>query len=199
MKITLKTLGSILIFVSIGLLLLVFAPVIKEETFYQIKKVNKLFGDAAPKDLTPPNMDFSIVIPKIGAVAPVFRNVDSQNSDEFLSVLKKGVAHARGTSLPGQGGNVFLFAHSTDAFYNVNYYNAVFYLLGKLTAGDEIKIYYEDKEFTYKVREKKVVEADDVGYLGNLGGDTLTLQTCYPPGTTLKRLIVVADLVDEND
>ena len=107
------------------------------------------------------------------------------------------MAHAKGTAYPGQKGNVYLFAHSTDAFYNVGRYNAVFYLIGKLENGDEIDIYYKDQKIVYEVYEKKVVGADDIKYLGNLGDrNTLTLQTCYPPGTTLKRLVVVASQKD---
>jgi sortase A len=109
--------------------------------------------------------------------------------------LKKGVAHARGSVFPGEEGNTYIFAHSTDAFYNVGVYNAVFYLLGKLKPGDEIDVFYKGKLYIYKVYEVKVVEASELKYLGKQKEkSTLTLQTCYPPGTTLKRLIVLAEL-----
>jgi len=63
-----------------------------------------------------------------------------------------------------------------------------------LNKGDNIEIYYKEKKYDYIVNEVKVVDAADVKYLGKLGEwNTLTLQTCYPPGTTLKRLVVVAD------
>jgi hypothetical protein len=39
-----------------------------------------------------------------------------------------GVAHAKGTVFPHKG-NIYLFAHSTDNWWNVGRYNAVFYLL----------------------------------------------------------------------
>jgi len=69
--------------------------------------------------------------------------------------------------------------------------------LGKLTDGDEIYIYYNNQKYTYKVVDKKVVDPSAVFYLGKNGrGNTLTLQTCYPPGTTLKRLVVIAESQD---
>jgi len=180
--------SSLLVFISVSLLIFIFYPVTKEEIKYQVNKTI-----VKEEDLTPPNKDFSIVIPKIGAVAPIIKNVDPLNKNIFLPALKKGVAHARGTSLPNENGNVYLFAHSTDAFYNVSSYNAVFYLIGKLEKDDEIKIYFNNIEYSYRVTDKMVVNADDSKYLTQTTIEKiLTLQTCYPPGTTLKRLVVIA-------
>ena len=185
-----KFIANLLIFLSLILLLFIFWPVTKEEVKYQINKTI-----TKEENLTPPNKDFAIVIPKIRAVAPVIKNVDPYNKNVFLPALKKGVAHAKGTSLPSENGNVYLFAHSTDAFYNVGTYNAVFYLIGKLEKNDEVKIYYNNIEYSYRVTEKKVVNANDSHYLIQKTNEKiLTLQTCYPPGTTLKRLVVIAKL-----
>lgn len=188
--------GEIFILFSILILLFTYGPATKEEVSYQIKQFTK--KNTSSNQIQPVNTQFSIVIPKLDISAPVFASVDPFNPREYLPVLKKGVAHAKGSSLPGRFGNTYLFAHSTDAFYNVGKYNAVFYLLGKLEKGDEIDIYYNGQKYIYKVSDKKVVESKDVSYLGNSGRwNTLTLQTCYPPGTTLKRLVVVAQ--QEND
>jgi len=148
------------------------------------------------KTIVPESTDFGIVIPKIGANAKIFPNVDPFDEEAFLPVLRRGVAHAQGTSFPGQGGNIYLFAHSTDAFYNVGRYNAVFYLLGKLDAGDEIDIFYHQKLYKYLVTEKKVVAPEAIEYFFETKKEVLTLQTCYPPGTTLKRMIIRAKMQD---
>ena len=185
-----RFIANLLIFLSILLLIFIFWPVTKEEIRYQVNKTI-----TKEENLTPPNKDFSIVIPKLGAVAPIIKNVDPYNKNVFLPALKKGVAHAKGTSFPNENGNVYLFAHSTDAFYNVGTYNAVFYLIGKLEENDEIKIYFNNIEYSYRVTEKKVVNANDSHYLiQKTNEEILTLQTCYPPGTTLKRLVVIAKL-----
>jgi len=197
----LRQLGNVLIVFALGVLFLTFWPVLKEEIDYQIGRISQVTYTLDPqfgfkeKVLTPPNTDFSIVIPKIAAIAPITADVDSQNPQEFLSVLKKGVAHAKGTAYPGEEGNVYLFAHSTDAFFNVSKYNAVFYLIGKLQQGDEVDIYYKGTRYIYKVYETKIVDSNATEYLGKIAeGNTLTLQTCYPPGTTFRRLIVLASL-----
>lgn len=144
--------------------------------------------------LIPPNYNFSIVIPKIEVTAPVFSNTDPFNEREFRKVLKEGVAHAKDTAFPGEVGNSFIFAHSTNIFDNVSKYNAIFYLIGKLEKGDLIELYYKNQRFVYTVYDKKVVPADAVQYLNPLEPNekTLTLSTCYPPGTTWKRLLVIS-------
>jgi LPXTG-site transpeptidase (sortase) family protein len=185
--------GNILIVVSFMFAFFTFAPAAVQEVDYQKDVViKKITGKDEPVFLEPPNREFSIVIPKIKAVAPVFENVNPFSENAFLPPLKKGVAHASTSALPGEGGNVYIFAHSTDSFYNVGRYNAIFYLLGKLEEDDEVDIYYEGRKIVYAVEEKKVVGASQTDYLYKGEEDTLTLQTCYPPGTTLKRLIVTA-------
>lgn len=185
-----NTFSNLIILFSVSILVFIFYPVTKEEIKYQVNKTT-----IKENDLTPPNKDFSIVIPKIRAVAPIIKDIDPYNKSIFLPALKMGVAHAKGTSLPNENGNVYLFAHSTDAFYNVGAYNAVFYLIGKLEKNDEIKVYFDNIEYSYSVVDKKVVDADDSEYLTEITTEKiLTLQTCYPPGTTLKRLVVIAKL-----
>lgn len=186
------------IFVGISLILLslliparTFAPVIKSEIEYQTNK-NKVL------DLTPVNTDFSIVIPKINANTKVIKNVDPYNSSVYQYALTKGVAHALGTATPDTNGNTFIFAHSAGNWYQANQYNAIFYLINKLTTSDQIFIYYQNKKYTYLVKELKFVTPTDVKFMNqDLTKHQLTLMTCWPPGTTLKRLVVVAEL--QND
>jgi sortase A len=148
--------------------------------------------------LVPEDPNFSIVIPKIGANARIIDNVDPSNESEYLEALKKGVAHAQGTAFPGENSHIFLFAHSTDYIWNVGTYNAVFYLLYKLDKGDEVNLFYKDKRYRYKVVDKKVVDPSQVEYLTRkTNHEFLTLQTCWPPGTTLKRILVFATRVAE--
>lgn len=139
---------------------------------------------------------FSIFIPKIDAKANVIPNVSTTNETVFDDALMKGVAHAEGTYFPGQGKNMYLFAHSTDSPLNFAQYNAVFYLLNKLTAGDQIVLYFLDKKYVYQVRSEVIADPTDTSWLyKDFGTETLILQTCDPPGTTLHRLLVIATRV----
>lgn len=143
--------------------------------------------------LVPEDPAFSLVIPKIGANAKVVSNVDPGNEEEYLEALKFGIAHAKGTQFPGESGHTFLFAHSTDYIWNIGSYNAVFYLLYKLDKGDEVNVFYKNQRYVYQVTDKAIITPEQTEYLTRTSTDEiLTLQTCWPPGTTLKRLVVTA-------
>lgn len=144
--------------------------------------------------MIPKDTQFSVLIPKIGANAIVIPNVDPSNQDEYLAALKKGVAHAKGTVFPGLPGTTYLFAHSTDNFWDVGRYNAIFYLLKDLVTGDDVTIFFSGKRYDYKVDTTEIIDPSDVDLLVNAQKtpEQLVLQTCWPPGTTWKRLLVIA-------
>lgn len=136
--------------------------------------------------------DFSITVPKINLQAKVIPEVDPTNEVEYTEKLKQGVAHAKGSYLPGQGGPIFLFSHSTDSIFDISEYDALFYGIKDLKVGDEITINFEGKQYKYKMTGQKIISADDLSNIQNSKAD-LILSTCYPPGTTWKRLLVLAD------
>jgi len=146
------------------------------------------------KVLVPPNADFSVVIPKIGAAEKITANVDPSNEKEYLRVLTNSIAHAKGTSFPGIGGSTYLFAHSADNFWNVGRYNAVFYLLKELNPGDDVYVFFQGKRHNYKVYETKIVDRLDTHYIDSVSdvGERVILQTCWPPGTDWKRMLIFA-------
>lgn len=220
----LRTIGNFLLLSSIFMILKTAYPVVKEEIKYSInmlfkkqfvvddKKISvqlqnsnvqkgllgKTFKFNQVEVLKPVDPDFSIVIPKIAANAKILANIDASNEQIYLDALNKGVAHALGTAFPGEGGHIFLFAHSTDYFWNISTYNAIFYLLYKLEKGDEVNLFYKGQRYVYKVIGKEVVDPSQVQYLTRkTNREFLTLQTCWPPGTTLKRLLVFAVRVAE--
>lgn len=195
MEKTLKIVGLILIIGGLLLVGLIYSPVIREEVNYRLTTVKSSFQKN--KEIIPLDKEFGLVIPKINVNVKVFANVNANNPKEYLPLLAQGVAHAKGSLLPGQEGNVFIFAHSTNTPLNASRYNAVFYLLNKMEKDEEILIYYQQQKYVYKVMEKKIISPEKMNdYLKTLKGKTLTLQTCYPPGTTLKRLLVVAQEID---
>lgn len=158
----------------------------------------KAFNLKQVEVMVPASIDFGVVIPKIGANAPVISNVDAANEPEYLDALKHGVAHTKGTAFPEDGGHIVLFAHSTDYIWNVGSYNAVFYLLYKLEIGDEINIFYKGKRNVYKVVENKIVNPNEVDYITRkTDKEFITLISCWPPGTTLQRQLVFAERVVE--
>lgn len=123
-----------------------------------------------------------VVIPKI--------NLDEKiwfGDNEKL--VNKGVWHIPRSSTPDQGSNTVLVGHRfsyKDA--------AVFYHLDKLNAGDLIAVAYQGKLYTYKVREKKIVQPTEVSVEDPTDEDILTLYTCHPLWSVRERLVIKADL-----
>jgi sortase A len=185
--------GGVFLLIGLVLAYLVFGAPLKEEIRYRLVTSRKTKVQI-PK---PIDSTYAIVVPRIGANVKVIPNVDPYTESEYQQALAKGVAHARGTVFPGQVGNTFLFAHSSRNWEVANQYNAVFYLLYKLKKGDDIYVTYNNQTFHYLVDELNYVDASAVEYLSpDSSKKTLTLMTCWPPGTTLRRLMVTAHIVE---
>ncbi len=184
-------LGFLAIITSGIIFILTFYPLLRVELTYDLQTISK----PLTKPLEPVDTDFGIVIPKIAANAQVVPNIDPYDSGAYQLALTQGVAQAKGTVFPGQTGNLFIFSHSSVNFYEAVRFNSIFYLLDKLEKGDEIDLYYQKEKFKYVVTEKKLVDPSEVKYLsGASTKKTVTLMTCWPPGTTFKRLIVVGEI-----
>ncbi len=195
-------LGIALLLFGAGSLGYEYGPLLVAETRYTLKnstpsQVQQLFvsESAVKQALEPVDTEFGIVIPKIDANAPIVAEVDPYDSNVYQRELTKGVAHAKGTGLPGENKTMFLFAHASGDIAMARRYNSIFYLLNKMEPNDEITIYYRGAPYTYKVSQVKTVNPDAVDYLENNSDADLILMTCTPPGTTWKRLLVLATLV----
>ena len=190
---------------SLVALLAIFYPSISSELKYrlsppkadaEVKLTSSDLQENGKEYIVAADPYLSIVIPKIGANAKIIKDVDPTDSRAYQSALTEGVAHARGTALPGQVGNVFLFAHSSDNFLNANRYNAVFYLLNKMEKGDKIYLIFNRRKFDYTVTEARIVPAEEITYMESESETAkVTLMTCWPAGTTLRRLVVVAEML----
>lgn len=186
----LLVIGYVFVLSSFVLFVFIFFPVATVEINYNLRKPT-----ANISRITPVDKNFGIIIPKIGANAKIMPQVDPYNSYIYQVALTKGVAQARGTSLPNEAGNMFLFSHSSANILDAAKYNSVFYLLSKLKKGDSVYIYFKNVRYKYVITGTKLVNATDVSYLNQKSDTkTLTLMTCWPPGTTLNRLLVLATI-----
>lgn len=138
--------------------------------------------------------DMRLVIPKINVDAPIVM-VDSTNNKDILESLNNGVVHYDDTALPGRVGNMFITGHSSYYWWRGGNYNHVFALLEQVKSNDLIYVYYEGGEYVYRVNGVKVVSPKEVSVLQQTPTPTLSLMTCVPVGTNLRRLIVTADLI----
>lgn len=112
--------------------------------------------------------------------------------------LKKNLIHYPKTALPGQFGSPVIFGHSVlPQFFNPKSYLTIFSTLYKLQQGDEIFINFDQIRYKYLVEEMYEVQPTDLSVLEQrFDGRYLTLITCSPPGTYLRRLIIKAQIAD---
>jgi sortase A len=125
-----------------------------------------------------------LYIPKLDATLPIFHGTDE---DE----LEKGVGHYAGSVLPGEKDNSVLSGHR----------DTVFRRLGEVGEGNLLVVRTTAGEFIYKVRQVRIVDADDRTVIVPMPKATLTVTTCYPfqfIGDAPERYILVADLIKEN-
>lgn len=168
----------------------------------QIKKIPDL-----SMEITPPDM--RLIIPRINQNVPVVR-VSSEHliardwnalEKDIQNELKDGVIHYPGTSFPDVGGNTVITGHSSYFPWDPGRFKDVFALLDKVVMGDKIAMYYNQHKYIYQVTEKKVVLPSNIDVLKqpeNQNINHLTLITCTPVGTNLKRLIVIGDLIEKD-
>lgn len=150
----------------------------------------------APGDTKP---IFEIFISKIKVDVPMnwSRN---ENELDMLRDLEDGVSHFYKTSAPGQNGNAIVFGHSSNYIWAKGNYNHIFKDLNDLEKGDSIKIKVIQKNgrnilYHYIVKDKFISAPDDERIFAKTENPSLTLSTCWPLGTTFRRLIVKAELL----
>ncbi len=149
-------------------------------------------------EVAPP--DDRIIIPRINKNVPIVQ-VKTENlvkrdwnalEKDIQEALQGGVVHYPGTAEPGDHGNVVITGHSSYFLWDPGRFKDVFALLHQVVVGDTVIVFHNQEKYTYKVYQTEVVTPDKVDILTQGGSDMLTLITCTPVGTNLKRLIVLA-------
>jgi len=140
------------------------------------------------------------------------QTIDAKNSTYYLSIpklkitdatvtlgsmdLTKSLIQYPQTALPGQLGNTVIFGHSVlPQFFSPKNYLTIFSTLYKLEQGDEIILRYDKSTYKYVVEEMYEVQPTDLSVLEQrYDNKSLTVITCSPPGTYLRRLIIRATI-----
>lgn len=157
-------------------------------------------GDIPALNLDIAPSDNRIIIPDINQNVPIV-SVSSESllkrdwkalEREMQTALQDGVVHYPGTSVPGQKGNIVVTGHSSYFPWDPGRFKDVFALLHSVKIKDQIVVYYNQKKYVYVVSNIRVVLPEDIEVLKQTPNDQLTLITCTPVGTNLKRLIVTA-------
>jgi LPXTG-site transpeptidase (sortase) family protein len=206
-RIILNTIGSFLLLLGLIVFEFTYVPLIYSYINYQVNKNNQNKEIEVKVEeqkeesrniepVVPVDENFTIIIPKIEVNAPVVEGVSTANAIEYSQALRNGVAHAKGTALPGQEGNMFIFAHSSLNFWQLGKYATVFNLIKQLEPGDTVTFYYKNEPYLYSVIDKTTVPGwNTAPFEQEYTEPIATLITCDPPGTTLNRMVIRAKLV----
>lgn len=144
--------------------------------------------------------DTRIIIPRINKNVPVVpvsvRNLIRRDwgalENDIQNALRGGVVHYPGTALPGEAGNVVITGHSSYFPWDPGRFKDVFALLHDLRVNDRIVVYHDQVKHIYQITNVKVILPEQVEVLNQGGSERLTLLTCTPIGTNLKRLVIEA-------
>lgn len=151
-----------------------------------LTRASNWFVDEYPGEVSAPSKInyYTVSIPKLG-----IEKATAEISGEDLS---RSLIHYRGTALPGRPGNAVVFGHSIlPQFFNPKNYLSIFSTLPTLEKGDEIVINYDGVTYRYAVEQMYEVGPADIEVLEQRYDDSyVTLITCVPPGTYLRRLVV---------
>ena len=134
-------------------------------------------------------------IPSIGISVPVIFPQDPK-INAITKDLDKGVVYYPGSVLTGQIGQIVVLGHSAPLNWPKIKYDWVFSDLNDLKYGDQIRLYFDNKEYIYRVREKKIIAKGQEIVPTSLikDGNILILVSCWPPGKNLQRIAVQAEL-----
>ena len=168
------------------------APIITAITAPQENNSQNQNLRAAPAKIY---QDDRLIIPKLKISAPIIFSA-SASPRQIKKDLKKGVVHYPDTARPGEKGNVFIIGHSSNYFWRAGDYDQVFALLDKLKNGDLISVYYRGKKYDYSVFEIFQVKPQEIWIMDSANEPIITLMTCWPVGTNLRRLAVRGKLVN---
>ncbi|MCA9323845.1 sortase [Candidatus Saccharibacteria bacterium] len=140
--------------------------------------------------------DPKIIIPKINLEVPVVYDLNTVEEKAVQKALEDGVVHYATTPNPGEIGNVTIVGHSSNNILNSGKYKFAFVLLKRLEADDTFFLQKDGVRYTYRVYKKDIVGPNDTSVLDTQEKpNTVTLITCDPPGTSINRLIVVAEQI----
>lgn len=137
----------------------------------------------------------TIEIPSIEISAPIILS-QSTNISALTKDLDKGVVFYPSSVLPGQNGQTIVLGHSAPPNWPKIKHDWVFSDLNDLEYGDQIRFYFDNKEYIYYVREKKILEKGQEIISTPLisKGNILILVSCWPPGKDYQRIAVQAEL-----
>lgn len=152
----------------------------REQILRWIKKVNFEYSEK----------ENSLEIPKIGILAPLIIDKNLDDNGVFKA-LDRGVVYYPNSVLPGEKGQTIILGHSAPLGWPNIKYDGVFSQINNLETGDEIFIHFDNKKYTYFVKNKIFLErGEELPKDLTNSENILILVSCWPPGKDIKRIAI---------
>lgn len=159
-------------------------------------------GASQSEALYSENLDINASLPgrlqitSLKVDAPLVWTQDTRNFDKDL---QSGVVHYPGTAMPGQIGTTYISGHSSNYAWAKGSYNHVFTHLGDLANDTSFQITVtltngKTAVLHYVVVGRQEYSPTDQAQFKNTGKSIVALSTCWPVGSTAKRLVVFGQL-----
>jgi LPXTG-site transpeptidase (sortase) family protein len=157
--------------------------------YRELSKREKVF-------LKPLSVPDSILIEKINVRAPLIFN-SGMGGEAVMENLNKGVVYYPGSNLPDEKGIAVFLGHSSNYWWSKSAYSNVFALIPELETGDEIKIFYQNRQYRYQAVGNKIIKPSQWDQIKSPEIESgLALITCWPLGSALRRYVVFAEKID---
>lgn len=127
-----------------------------------------------------------MIIPSIGIDMQIFDGPTQKTLD------RGGIWHIPNTSNPALGGNTVLSGHRWQYLPPSN---STLYLLDKVQDGEPVIVYWQGKEYDYRISGREIVDPNRVEILNNTSTPRLTIFTCTPLYSTKQRLVLYGELI----
>lgn len=157
----------------------------RQQLSRELQPLTGTSGKPAP-DTAAANQPNHVVIPSMLLDQPILEGPVAQT----YKILDRGIWRWPRGSSPDRGGNTVLIGHR----FTYTNPRGVFYYLNKVKLNDQIGVFWQHKEYLYKVVSVQQVTPDDTAIEANTTNPELTLFTCTPLWLPKDRLVVVADL-----
>lgn len=177
--------GRVLIFIGLAMLAYfygtgIYTGVVQDSLQKQWKDQLTKAKTSPPESTLPTdtqNLFGRLLIPKLELDVIVLEGTD-------MSTLTKGPGHIKQTAKPSDArGNTVISGHRTT-------FGAPFAALDRLTNGDSLTLITTAGRFEFEVSGSASVKPTDLSVIGQDYEGRLTLTTCDPPGSAVRRLVV---------
>ena len=139
---------------------------------------------------TPAPAAARITIPSLEVDAPAVETGTKYEDGQLVwETAKHAVGHLKGTSNPGETGNIVMAGHISSPIRGEG---NVFKRLPEIALGSQVYLYTPQGRYTYIVVKTKVVLPNDIEVIEPTLQPTLTLITCVPDWVYTHRFIATA-------